>query len=227
MFSVRVLSEARFRQIVRLFSLDLNAVQIAELSDMSRVTIDRHLCALRERVVLCYEACALVSGEIEVDESYFGARRIPSQRGRDAFGKIVVFGMLQRREQVYTEIVPDCRKATLQAIIHGRAHPDSVIYSDGWRGYGGLVDVGYGKHFRVAHGRDEFVRGHVHINGIAGFWGFAKKRLTKFRGMSRRPFYLHLKECKLRFNHRHGKVYQLLLESCRKRPFKLSWPKSY
>ena len=54
-----------------------------------------------------------------------------------------VFGILQRRGKVYTEIVPDCAQATLQAIIRGKVSPDSVIHSDGWRGYNGLVDIGY------------------------------------------------------------------------------------
>jgi hypothetical protein len=79
---------------------------------------------------------------------------------------------------VYTEIVPDGKKATLQGIIRGRVTLDSVIYSDGWRGYSGRVDVGYGKHLRVDHGRDEFAKGRTHINGIEGFRGYAKVRRT-------------------------------------------------
>ncbi len=50
---------------------------------------------------------------------------------------------LKRGGCVYTEVVPDCTKATLQGIIRGRVDPDSVIHSDGWRGYDGLVDLGY------------------------------------------------------------------------------------
>ena len=50
--------------------------------------------------------------------------------------------------------------------------------------------AGYGRPFKVAHGRDEFVRGAVHINSIEGFWGFAKNRLAKFRGMNKKPFFL-------------------------------------
>jgi len=41
--------------------------------------------------------------------------------------------------------------------------------------------------------------GDIHINGIEGFWGYAKVRLVKFRGLSKNSFYLHLKECKFRF----------------------------
>lgn len=66
---------------------------------------------------------------------------------------------------------------TLQEVIIGKVSLESVIYSDGWRGYNGLVDVGYSKHFRVNHGANEFARGQCHINGIESFWSFCKRRL--------------------------------------------------
>ena len=213
----------RRRRILRLFALDLNAMQIAALSGCSRVTINRYLRVLRERMAAHCDACSpMVSGEVEVDESYFGARRAKGKRSRGAFGKTAMFGLFKRHGRVYTEIVPDCSKATLQAIIRGHVRADSIIYSDGWRGYDGLVDVGYGKHLKVAHAADEFVRGHVHINGIEGFWGYAKSRLAKFRGMRRHTFYLHLKECEFRFNYRSAGVYPTLLKLCRENPLKLS-----
>ena len=66
-----------------------------------------------------------------------------------------------------------------------------MINTDEWRGYNGLVDLGYG-HFRVDHSKDEFARGRVHINGIEGFWGLAKVRLAKFKGLPKHTFHLHL-----------------------------------
>lgn len=212
------ISEAKFRQIVRLFALDLEATQITVLTGLNRNTINRYLRGIRQRIAEYCEAQSPFSGEVEVDESYFGAKRIRGKRGRGAFGKTAVFGIFKRNGHVYTEIVPDCRRNTLQAIIRGRVELGSVVYSDGWRGYNGLVDVGYGKHFRVDHGRDEFARGRTHINGIEGFWGFAKSRLTRFRGMNKHTFYLHLKECEFRFNHRQEDVYPIILKICRKRP---------
>lgn len=211
-------SEHQFRHIVRLFALDLDATQIAALSSLNRNTINRYLRGIRERIAEYCESQSPFSGEIEVDESYFGAKRIKGKRGRGAFGKTAVFGIFKRNGHVYTEIVPDCRKSTLQGIIRGHVTLDSIIYSDGWRGYNGLVDVGYGKHLRVNHGQDEFVRGRTHINGIEGFWGFAKSRLNRFRGMNKHTFYLHLKECEFRFNHRKQDMYHLILELCRNKP---------
>jgi len=67
------------------------------------------------------------------------------------------------------------------------------------RGYNGLVDVGYPKHFRVNHGANEFARdGHCHINGVESFWSFTKRRLAKFNGV-KVNFDLHLKECEWRW----------------------------
>lgn len=212
------ISESQFRQIVRLFSVDLDATQITVLTGLNRNTVNRYLKGIRVRIAEYCEAQSPFAGEVEVDESYFGARRIKGKRGRGAFGKTAVFGVFKRNGHVYTEIVPDCRKTTLQAIIRGRVELGSVIYSDGWRGYNGLVDVGYGKHLRVDHGRDEFARGRTHINGIEGFWGFAKSRLTRFRGMNKHTFYLHLKECEFRFNHRQQDLYPIILKLCRERP---------
>ena len=114
--------------------------------------------------------------------------------------------------------LPDCKKATLQAIIRGRVAPEAVINSDGWRGYDGLVDVGYSKHFRVNHGDNEFVRGTHHVNGIESFWSFAKRRLQKFNGVPARTFYLHLKECEYRFNTRNKDLSRLLLKLLERYP---------
>ena len=86
---------------------------------------------------------------VEVDESLLGPHRVKGKRGRGAFGKTTVFGIFDRARQVYTEIVPNCSKATLQGIIRGKVDIASVINSDGLRGYNGLVDFGY-RHIRVA-----------------------------------------------------------------------------
>ena len=95
---------------------------------------------------------------------------------------------------------------------------ESVIHTDGWPAYDGLVDLGYEKHYRVHHGANEFARGKNHINGIESFWSYAKHRLKKFHGWRKEAFYLHLKECEFRFNHRKKNMYQALLKEFRKSP---------
>ena len=121
----------------------------------------------------------------------------PRKRGRGTL-KQPVFGIYERNGAVYTELVPDCSAKTLQSIIRGKISPDSIIHSDGWRGYDGLVDVGFDKHYRINKSRHFSEKG-VHINGIEAFWSFTKRRLSKFNGV-RTNFELHLKECEWRYN---------------------------
>ena len=211
------LSERKFRELVKLFSADLTAVQIARLANVNRNTVNRILRLIRQRILEYTEQQRPFFGTIEVDESWFGAKRVKGKRGRGAYGKTTVFGVYERQGQIYTEVVPDCSKATLQGIIRGKVDPASVINSDGWGGYNGLVDIGYG-HFRVDHSHDEFVRGKAHINGIEGFWGYAKVRLVRFRGMHKQTFLLHLKETEFRFNLRDQNIGRLILKLCRENP---------
>ena len=212
------ITEAKFRQLIKLFAHDLDAQTIASLSNLNRNTVNRYLNLIRKRIAEFCEIQSPLKGEIEVDESYFGGKRIKGKRGRGAYKKTPVFGILKRGGKVYTEVVPDCAKATLQGIIRGRVDPDSVIHSDGWRGYDGLVDLGYKKHYRVQHGKDQFAAGRSHINGIESFWSYAKRRLMKFHGIADSTFYLHLKECEFRFNNRDENIYLLLLKMFRDRP---------
>ncbi len=205
------ISRAKFRQILRLFALDLTASQIAKLTNLNRNTVNRYLTLTRSLIAQFCEQHSPFAGEVECDESYFGARHKKGKRGRGAENKHIVFGIYKRNGRVYTEIVKNVQAKTLQAIIKGKVGLDSTVYTDGFRAYDSIVHLGYQKHFRIYH-QDAYAQGAVHINGIEGFWGYAKVRLVKFRGLSMNTFYLHLKECEFRFNYRSHDLYKILLK---------------
>ena len=212
------ISEVNFRYLLRLFALDLTASDTARLTGLSVRAVNDIYLLLRHRLLAWSPVPAELDGAVELDESSFGPRRVRGKRGRGASGKTIVFGLFKRGGQVYTEIVPDCSKKTLQAIIRGKIDVAAMVNTDGWRGYDGLVDVGFDRHFRVRHGQDEFVGGASHINGIESFWSFAKARLQQFKGVPRHTFLLHLKECEFRFNHRYEDLNKLLLKLLRQQP---------
>ena len=149
------------------------------------------------------------SGEFELDESYFGARRVRGKRGRGAAGKTPVFGLLKREGKVFAKIVPNCSREELMPIIQRKILEGSTIHTDGWKAYDGLIINGY-NHYRVFHHENEFARGKSHVNGIEGFWSYAKRRLSKFNGLSNETFLLHLKETECRFNHRDDNFYEFI-----------------
>ena len=215
-FHARI-SEEKFRMILRLFCLDIEAKKVAELTSLNRGSINNIFGKLRKRIAeICELESPFENGEIELDESYFGARRVRGIRGRGARRKTPVFGMLKRGDKVYTQIVRNCAMSELLPIIQGKADPSSVLYTDGFKTYDGLVNYGYKKHYRVKHGENEFADGNNHINGIENFWGLCKVRLAKFRGMNKKNFYLHIKECEFRYNFRNQNLYLFLLNELRK-----------
>lgn len=198
--------------------MDLTATATAEMTGISLRSVKTIYLKIRQRLAEACELASPLNGAVEVDESYFGAHRVRGRRGRGAYCKTIVFGLLKRQGMVYTEIVPDCTKAALQGIIRGQIDPASVIHSDGWPGYDGLVDICFDKHFRVNHGANEFAAGERHINGIEIFWSYAKRRMAKFNGLTKRTFYLHFKETEFRFNHRGDDLYLITLKLLRLNP---------
>jgi transposase-like protein len=212
------LSERQFRSLLRCFALDLTATQTASMTGISLRSVNSIFLRMRRKIAAACERESPLEGVLELDESYFGPQRVRGKVGRGCGGKTIVFGLLKRADKVYTAIVPNASKAALQAVIRGRASLSSVLHTDGWAGYHGLVDLGFNKHLRVEHRENEFARQSNHINGIESFWSFAKRRLARFCGVPKHTFYLHLKETEFRFNHRNKDLYQALLDFFRKDP---------
>lgn len=205
------------RRLISLFCADVTATQAALITGLNRNTVNRYFRLFREAIHSHQTGLrAQLCGTVEVDESYFGPSRVRGKAGRGrGLGRQPVFGIIERGGRVFTEIVPDVKKKTLQALIRGHAAPETVIVSDGFRSYDGLVDVGYDKHLRLnkyyERDRPRFAENGVHINGIESFWSFTKRRLAKFNGTVM-LFELHLKECEWRWaKDYHTLVKELIL----------------
>ncbi len=193
------LSRVKQNKLIEHFVAGTTARCAAELIGVNRKTAAYYFHRLRIIISQHLEAEAgeFLSGEIEVDESYFGGR-CKGKRGRGAGGKIPVFGSLKRGGKVYTKIIADAKGATLMPIIKEKVIPDSIVYSDSWRGYN-VLDVSEFRHYRINHS-ELFADKQNHINGIENFWNQAKRHLRKFNGVPKENFPLFLKECEWRFN---------------------------
>src|SRR3989338_8257502 len=151
-----------------------------------------------------------LNGEVEMDESYFGGRR-KGKRGRGAAGKNIVFGLLERDGKVYTRVVEHVSKEELMAVIRKKTRKGSVYYTDKFRSYNSLKRLG--KHHTVSHEKNLVdKRTKNHINGIEGFWSFAKHILYNYRGVSKYHFPMYLKEVEYRFNHRKDNLFKLFID---------------
>ena len=213
------ISERKFRDLLRLFAVDITADRAAVLTGLHHNTTLALYRLLRGRMAELAVADCPFRGQVELDESYFGPARTRGHRGRGNPRKVPVFGILERGGRVHCQIVKNCSKATLTAIIEGRVEVSADISTDGFRGYAGLVEAGFRRHHRINkyYKRDHtvFSENGVHINGIESFRSYAKRRHQKFNGLRRDAFPTFLKETEFRFNTRRQDLYKILLTSCR------------
>ncbi|MFA5354306.1 MAG: transposase [Thermodesulfovibrionales bacterium] len=220
------ITETKMRQLLRFFAVGLDATQIAELTGMNRNTVNRYLSEIRLRIALYCETQSAISVTLPAERPA-SADSLWTDGGKA--GKGIIFGLIKRDGKIYTELVSEASAPVYQAVIKGKRTADSLVSADDWRGYHGVVDVGYGKHFRFESDQGNelpadsaAVQGQTRkqngISGTEGFWGYAKTRLTRFRGLSRSVFYLHLKECEFRFNYRDQDIYKIIMDIVRRQP---------
>ena len=169
----------------------------SELVGVHRNTAILFYHKLREKLAAKLDDESPFSGEVEIDESYFGGVR-KGKRGRGAAGKVPVFGILKRGGKVYTKVIPDASASTLIPLIERKVRPDSIVYSDCFKAYD-LIDVTKFHHYRINHST-HFANAKNHINGIENFWNQAKRHLRIYNGIPKKHFPLFLKECEFRFN---------------------------
>ena len=206
--------------LVKLFELELTARQAAVQTGVSYPTALAVFTTLR-RMLLAQEGrdspeFGLLRREVEADESYFGPRRPRrsrghvKNRGRSTPHKTPVFGILERRGRVEVTVVPNCSaetllRETLRTVKRGR-----LVYTDKWSGADTLTFCGY-RRLSVDHGQ-RFARGNVHINGLEGFWSYAKAKFITHHGVSPEKVPLYRYEWQFRYNHRQADLFDLLLD---------------
>jgi len=183
---------------------------------LSRVNISKY-CLLKIltllRMVMTKDIPEVFEGIVEVDETYMGgqwknkrkAEKIrlgKSKRGRGTF-KQPVFGILCRQGKVWAEVVGGVEANDLQPRIEKQVKKGSTVCSDSWRGYTGIAAKGY-VHRLVKHEKFEYSDGKGnHINGLEGFWGYLKRKLSAKGGIRRKKLPIFLGEYVWRYNHRN------------------------
>ena len=209
-FALLRISPSQWLSLVKLFELSTSARKASQEVHLSYKTTLRAYDILRR--VLVEELAKtddILKGELEADEAYFGGKR-KGKRGRGAGGKTIVYGILERGGRVSVSIVQDVSAESLMTETVKRVRRGSIVYTDKWRGYDSLMFCGY-KHLNIDH-RYKFKQGKVYINGIEGFWSFAKERLIKHHGISRKKFLFYIKEMEWRYNNRGKDLFEVLVD---------------
>lgn len=194
-------------RLLNYFCLGVPAYRLRFQVPISQPTIQRWFKLLREVIYQqAVRELKPLSGQIEMDETMFGGKK-PGKRGWGASGKHMVFGIYQRNGKALTFPISSRAGDTLIPLIGRNTKPGSLYYTDDWFAYAHLSIRGNHVVVRKEKG---LPKGRDHLNGIEGFWSYAKHWLYQYRGVPRQYFHLYLKEIEWRFNHRNENLVKLL-----------------
>ena len=197
------------KKLVRYFVLGVPAYRLRFEVPLDPTTVERIYRRIREAIYAASLAeLRQLTGEIEADETLFGGHR-PGKRGWGAAGKVLVFGLYQRNGHVLTFPISSRSQESLLPLILGHTRPGSLYYTDAWHAYASLAI----HHQHVVVQKEQGLpKGRDHINGIEGFWSYAKHWLYQYRGVPAPYFHLYLKEIEFRFNNREDNLLPLVLK---------------
>jgi transposase-like protein len=167
---------------------------------------------------------APLSGHVEADETFVGGkpresyRRQVARRGwnmQTAYWdrKAVVFGAVERKGRIRAQVVPNSRGATVQAKVREYVVPESILYTDDYKGYRKFGATGY-THRRINHSARIYVDGDVHMQTIEGFFGLFKSGVRgAYHAVSQKWLQGYLNEYVWRYNRRNmdGSMFHALL----------------
>jgi len=173
----------------------------------------------RFRVAMVRVSRELLSGEVEVDETLIGGIDEGGKRGRGASKEIVAIALEIKHPKGFGRLrmrhIPDASSESLLPFVREVIAPDSIVCTDGWRGYNGLSD-GYQHQQTILSSSDDLA--HVAMPGVHRVASLLKRWLLGTHQGAFSPEHLqsYLEEFTFRFNRRtstsRGQLFRRLLE---------------
>lgn len=219
------ISPYKQQALQRCFVNGVVSQQAAKSCKVKRHTADHWYRIFRQAIFEHQSKLRRLSGEVEADHAYFGARgRKRYKKEGEKFisrprQKFMVFGFLERgaagAHRVRTYVIPKADTDHLMPLTRLVVEQRSRIYTDSWRSFSGLEDDGY-VHRTINHRRKQFAKRDgeysVHTGTLDQYWKFARSHLARFGRLHPQTIHLLLKECEFRYENKDvGKALKKIL----------------
>lgn len=218
------ISEKKVFELLRLFSEDLNATQIAEISGISRITVNAYLKMIRRllaehseeesRSRISFHTPILSNGNQQ--EHLNGHDKPTNGNGQHLNGNGLkhgrpIYGITEVNSNVYAIELEDYDPEMVHDWLKKKYLPggtDHILCQ-----FNALADFNTLTLYRTGLNDRSGQR-----DGLDHFWAMIRSRMTKFRGLNSNTLFLHVKETEFRYNNRDKEMFEMLLKLVQKRP---------
>ncbi len=156
----------------------------------------------------------LLSGDVEVDETFIGGVKTGGKRGRGAPGKAYVVIAVEFKDKAFgrcrLQVVPKIDAEHLGNFLHRHIAPGAMVVSDALRSYPPAIADTFGhKPFNI---KRSGLHAHEVLPGVHRVASLLKRWLagTQRSGVSTEHLQAYLDEFTFRFNRRHSRAGGLL-----------------
>lgn len=197
-----------------LFSVSKNGVSAMELQRHLQVTYKTAYRIGKKIRELMAQNGDILSGIIEMDETYIGGYRRKVKQKSQWDNKTAVIGMTERKGKAVAHVgFPDATTAVPMLTTY--ADKGSIIHTDDSRIYARVKR--HFEHQYVNHSAKEYVRGQVHTNSIEGFWSQMKRSIDgTYHAVSASQLQQYVDQFVFFYNHRDVQTFPVLLERAAK-----------
>lgn len=159
-----------------------------------------HAWFLCHRIRAAMEEMNMLSGTVEVDETFVGGKGTMEERSTK---KTPVVAIVERKGKIQSKPIKNVTRKTLHEAIKDTVLPDSRIMTDELHSYRGIDQFYSGGHETVNHGRGEYSRGEAHINTAESYFALLKRGIHgTFHQVSRKHLGRYCHEFSFRWNNR-------------------------
>lgn len=218
------ISERKVRELLKLFCEDLTATQIANVSSVSRITVNAYLKLMRTHIArFCEERNPIqrqngVSPGLPMHSSPHSLNGDTEEAPRKS-----MYGIFRYADGLYTYELKKIGYSRLYDWLRGKVELEPVeIQAHHLDIFSGVADFNTVRLFRINPFLGGGIKAKSHLDEIDLFWGMLKSRMVKFRGLNSSTLYLHVKETEFRYNFRQEDIFQIMMDILQQRPLHFS-----
>ncbi len=186
-------------RLIKLFEQDCSARQAAQELCLSYPTVLKGFNIIRKAILSQDPGFQHIQGGKQANTPVLGGRP-KGQEIVESLDNGWIFGIQERSGRVRVEPVFNLNAEVLSDLGMRKVGRSNIVYTKGYQDYDSLMFCAPGP-LAANHSQPGFLKRTI-IHEQQGFRGYAKKRLTRFRGISPENFFLFLKELEFRYNHR-------------------------